>query len=170
MFIANDALRADIQEDEWIIDSGASKHMTFNRCVLRHYKEFETPEPVGLGDGRTVNALGMGEVKFTSYLPHNRTVSGWMSNVLFVPQLANNLFSVCVAALDGNVVSFGSKCRIKSNKKLIGTGSPVGKLYKLNCEVMRSLKEKGNVPGESEQIALWHKRLASATTSAVKLC
>ena len=161
MFIANDALRADIQEDEWIIDSGASKHMTFNRCVLRHYKEFETPEPVGLGDGRTVNALGMGEVKFTSYLPHNRKVTGWMSNVLFVPQLANNLFSVRAAALNGNVVSFGRKCWIKSNKKkLIGTGSPVRKLYKLNCEVMRSLKERANVAGESEQIDLWHRRLA----------
>ena len=98
MFIANDALRADIQEDEWIIDSRASKHMTFNRCVLRHYMEFETPEPVGLGDGSTVNALGMGEVKFTSHLPHNGKVTGWMSNVLFVPQLANNLFSVRAAA------------------------------------------------------------------------
>ena len=70
MFVAN-AHVADIENHEWIIDSGASKHMTFNRDVLRYYQEFETPEPVGLGDGRTVSALGTGKVKFISYLPNN---------------------------------------------------------------------------------------------------
>ena len=49
-----------------LIDSGTSHHMTFEKYVLHSYKEFETPEPVGLGDGRTVTALGMGKVKVIS--------------------------------------------------------------------------------------------------------
>ena len=67
VFVAN-AHMADIENHEWIIDSGAGKHM------LCYCQEFETPEPVGLGDGSTVSALGTGKVKFISYLPNNRKV------------------------------------------------------------------------------------------------
>ena len=73
-----------------------------------------------------------------SQLICGRKVIGWMTDILYVPKLASNLFSVHSAALKGNVVSFGHKnCWIRNQKrKLIGTGSPFGKLYKLNCEVL----------------------------------
>ena len=160
MFVAN-AHMADIENHEWIIDSGASKHMTFNRDVLRYYQEFETPEPVGLGDGRTVSALGTGKVKFISYLPNNRKVVGWMDNVLYVPQLASNLFSVRATTTNGNTVSFGSKCWIRNSKRsLVCTGSQAGKLYKLNGEIIKSVKERANIVRDNEKIDLWHRRLA----------
>jgi transposase InsO family protein len=164
MFMANEALMADIEKDEWIIDSGASRHMTYQKEVLRRYKEFEKPELVGLGDGRTVQALGTGGVKFISYLPRQKKIVGWMNNVLYVPNLTSNLFSVHAAASNGNIVSFGSKCWIRNKRKqLIGIGLSAGKLYKLNCEVMKSLKGKANFAGEkesSDKIDLWHRRLA----------
>ena len=66
------------------------------------------------------------------------------------------------------VLSFGRKCWIKnSRKRLVGTGSAAGKLYKLNCKVLKSLKEEANVAGEkeaSEKMDLWHRRLAHVTT------
>ena len=62
MFLASTGLKAEAK-DEWIIDSGASRHMTFQRNVLREYQEFENPEPVQLGDGRTVSALEQGKSK-----------------------------------------------------------------------------------------------------------
>ena len=46
----------------WIIDSGATSHMTFQKELLRNYKEFSTPEKIGFGDGRVVNALGSGSI------------------------------------------------------------------------------------------------------------
>ena len=49
-----------------------SQYMTYQRNVLRRYKEFTNPELVGLGDGRTVKALGTGDVKFISTLPQNK--------------------------------------------------------------------------------------------------
>jgi len=52
MFVATVRLKADVQSNDWIIDSGASRHMTFENDVLHDYKEFETSEPVGLGDCR----------------------------------------------------------------------------------------------------------------------
>ena len=156
MFVASVGLKAEAN-DEWIIDSGASRHMTFQHDTLREYRVLENPEPVQLGDGRTVNALGTGKVKMISQLIHGRKVTGWMTDVLYVPKLASNLFSVRSAALKGNVVSFGQK------RKLIGTGSPLGKLYKLNCEVLKSSTEKAKVasgPEVRSKTDLWHRRLA----------
>ena len=46
----------------WIINSGASQHITANRDLLVNYCEFPEQEPVALGDGRSVNAYGYGQV------------------------------------------------------------------------------------------------------------
>ena len=73
---------ADTEGNEWIIDSGASRHMTYQSGLICQYKEFTKSELAGLGDGRTVRALGTGEVKFISFLPQNKRMIGWMSNVL----------------------------------------------------------------------------------------
>ena len=50
-------------EHQWLIDSGASNHMTRERMLLADFKELDPPEKVGLGDGRTVDAVGVGTVK-----------------------------------------------------------------------------------------------------------
>ena len=49
--------------EEWLIDSGATSHMTHSKEFLCHYQKFETPEKVSLGDGHTVTAIGSGEIK-----------------------------------------------------------------------------------------------------------
>lgn len=43
--------------------------------------------------------------------------------------------------------------------KLVGTGSPLGKLYKLNCKVLKPSTEKAKVADElrtKSKIDLWH--------------
>ncbi len=44
-------------QEKWIVDSGATSHMTFQKDLLHDYQEFDVPEKVGLGDGRIVDAL-----------------------------------------------------------------------------------------------------------------
>ena len=51
MLIATVGLKVDTQLEYWIIDSVASRHMTFQKYMLSNYRKFETPEPVGPGDG-----------------------------------------------------------------------------------------------------------------------
>ena len=158
MFVASVGLKADAQNKNWIIDSGASGHMTFQGKILYNYNEFETPAPVELDDGRTISALDSGKVKVVSQLYHNKKVAGWMTYVLYVPKLTSNLFSGNAATLKGNVISFGHKyCWIRNKKKkLICTGSPMGKLYMLNCEIPTVAEETQS----SATIDLWHQRLA----------
>ena len=107
-------------------------------------------------------ALGAGKVKVLSQLVHGRKITGWMTDVLYVPKLTSNLFSVHAAALKGNVISFGHKyCWIRNKRrKLIGTGSPLGKLYKLNCVAQKFSAEKAKVAEEGNKTDLWYQRLA----------
>ena len=118
--------------DRWLslVDSGASSHMTTN------YREFETPEKVGLGDGRSVEALGVGDVHLSMLFKVSDPKKAVAHQVLYVPKLACNLFSVRAAASKGNIVKFGqSKCWIRDRDgKLRGMGSHTDKVCQLNCE------------------------------------
>jgi hypothetical protein len=103
-------------DDYWIIDSGTSQHMTSSQDLLMNYQEFSEPEPVVLGDGRSVHALGTGEISITVLLgPKEKDErKSTMTKVLYVPKLAANLFSACAAAMKEKVVQFGhTLCLIK---------------------------------------------------------
>ncbi len=119
-------------DDCWIIDSGASQHMTSNRDLLINYQKFSEPEPVVLGDGRSVDALGAGEIRITMLLgPKEKDErKSTMTKVLYVPKLAANLFSARATAMKGKVVQFGhTLCWIKDSQgKLVARGRLVGNM------------------------------------------
>ena len=69
-------------------------------------------------------------------------------------------------------MSFGHEnCWIRNQKgTLIGTGSSLGKLYKLNCEVLKSPTEKARVASGRKvqsKTALWHRKLAHVNLKQV---
>ncbi len=137
VFAASSSSQSEI--GKWLIDSGASSHMTNDQEVLTGYQKFEHPEKVGLGDGRTVDALGIGKVYVNVRCGVNspcRVKRVPITNVLYVPELTRNLFSVRAATSNGNSVRFGeSKCWIRNAKgKLCGMGTLMGKLYQLDSE------------------------------------
>ena len=47
---------------QWLVDSGASSHMTREKALLFEYQKFKTLEKVGLGDGLAIDAIGVGIV------------------------------------------------------------------------------------------------------------
>ena len=108
--------------------------MTFQISLLHDYEEFVTPEPVGLGDGYTTSAIGCGRIKVTTRRGDGKKIVVWMTDVLYVPELTNNLFSVHAATSKGKIVQFGDCCIKNKRGKVIATGSPYGKLYLLDCE------------------------------------
>ena len=68
--------------------------MTFESNVVHDYKDFETPELVGLGNGHTVSAIGVDKIKVIAQLHNGKSVVCGMTDMLYVPKLTNNLFSV----------------------------------------------------------------------------
>ena len=71
-------------------------------------------------------------------VPGTEAKKAVLYDVLYVPKLTCNLFSVRAAVAKGNAVEFGpDHCRIwDENGKLRGKGSLSDKLYQLDCQVV----------------------------------
>ena len=80
--------------NDWLIDSGASKHMTEFKESFVKLSEHESPHKVKLGDDYQYPIKGSGE---SSYKLDSKK-SMRMQDVLFVPRLKKNLLSI--SALD----------------------------------------------------------------------
>ena len=160
VFGASVGFVACCQQGQWLIDSGASSHMTPDKKLLINYHQFEQVEVVSLGDGRIVEAIGVGTVYLNMIFKVSDSKRAVLTHVLHVPKLACNLFSVRAAVSRGNVVQFGmSRCWIRDgSRKLLGMGSLVGSLYQLDCRPA-SMEQACAVSDHQTQLDLWHHRL-----------
>ena len=90
----------------WIIDSEATSHMYNDQSLFVEYESLKTPMKVTLGDGYEVDAIGCGVVMLNSVLPSGGSKRCDLQNVLCVPRLSYNLFSVSVTTEHGKTVRF----------------------------------------------------------------
>ncbi|KAK9740343.1 hypothetical protein RND81_03G028000 [Saponaria officinalis] len=98
-------------KDVWQIDSGCTNHMTNNRSM---FTDIDTSmnTPVRMGDGSTIEAKGKGTIAVQT-----KKGTRYIQNVLFVPSLASNLLSVPQMMQNGYSVSFERKsCNIYDQK------------------------------------------------------
>ncbi|KAG8955677.1 hypothetical protein FRC04_007668 [Tulasnella sp. 424] len=114
----------------WNADSGATSHMTSRIEWIRNLKPCRIP--IRLANNQVVFATGKGDVVFTPY--GQNLCSIMISNVLYVPDLKNNLFSIVSAVLDSKmrVEIEGSSLLFKKNGDTIITGSIKGKIAMLD--------------------------------------
>jgi hypothetical protein len=75
--------------DVWLIESGASYHMTPHREWLCEYEKYDGGD-VFLGDDSTTKIMGRGRVKLL--LKYGRIIT--LPGVLHIPKLARNLISI----------------------------------------------------------------------------
>ena len=146
----------------WIVDSGASSHMTQRKELLVNYEEFDKPQKVSMGDGHMVEACGKGDIQFKMTLENDRPKTVTMRGTLYVPKLTCSLFSVRATVMKGNTVKFenGSCLIYDKNGILLGTGSLVDKLYYLKFESVAQESIAIATGSEVENKAdLWHRRL-----------
>ena len=138
----------------WYIDSGATRHMTFQKNLLLDFVEFNKPSRIYLGDNRVISATGERKVKIPCIDGANKIVLT-LEKVLFVPELTKNLLSVSSIAKNGGVVKFDEqKCIVSKEGKNIAIGNIVdGKLYRVNTP------EFANVATSSTpDLGVWHCR------------
>ena len=89
------AFATPVSDDEcWLVESGASSHMACNKKYFSSFRKFDKPEDVHLGDGRVVQALGVGSIHLKMTFKVSRPKLATMYDVLYVLRLACNLFSV----------------------------------------------------------------------------
>ncbi|KAL2907188.1 Retrovirus-related Pol polyprotein from transposon TNT 1-94 [Bienertia sinuspersici] len=143
----------------WIIDTGASHHVTGDDTCLFDAHNI-CPCPVGLPDGASALATKEGRV----YLAEDII----LENVLFVPKLNCNLISVSKMVDDSNcLVKFtNSVCAIQdqSSGSLIGAGERIDGLY-----FFRQIPKVCAVQDAAvSTFELWHRRLGHPSDKILK--
>lgn len=149
--VATDLLNKSV----WIIDSGATQHMTSEKDRLTEYIAFDKPSIVHLGDNRSILAFGQGTYHIVCDLG-NRNQAIALHDVLYLPDLDKNLLSVRAMIKLGATVEFkGKRCEIARNGKLLAVGNLLSKLYLLQT------KEEDHhvyISQKHSILELWHYR------------
>jgi hypothetical protein len=125
VYLASTSTHAD--HDVWLIDSGASYHMTPHREWFSEYEKYDGGD-VFLGDDSTTKILGCGRVKLLLKDGRIRT----LPRVLHIPKLARSLISV--SNMEDAVVDivFGKgTCKMVRGAMVLMRGVQCGTLYKL---------------------------------------
>ncbi|XP_062090704.1 retrovirus-related Pol polyprotein from transposon RE1 isoform X1 [Humulus lupulus] len=113
---------------KWVIDSGATDHMTGNSSLFSTFQSYSPTSSVTLADGSPSSVLGSGTVTPTPLLT--------LSSVLHLPNLSFNLLSVSQLTRNLNccISFFPDHCLFQDlmTKKIIGKGHESGGLYVLD--------------------------------------
>jgi hypothetical protein len=142
--------------DIWLIDSGASRHMTGYREHLTDLVEKESRLHVVLGDNAryTVKGVGSSSFQLDSDIPLQ------LSEVLYVPGMKRNLVSVSALEDKGYKVTFSEgkvlawhKNSHMDSARVIGVRE--NSLYRLTVRPVQALLHDTISLSE-----LWHRRLA----------
>jgi hypothetical protein len=126
------ALIGNIEDDMWIIDIGASRHMIGDQVRLSNLNEKRTSYKVELGDKNTYPVEGIGQASIKLKTCNNVH----LINVLYAPILEKNIVSIyfledkgnIIAFVDGKVLYWSRDSNI-DNARVIGTHE--GRLYRL---------------------------------------
>jgi hypothetical protein len=87
---------------EWLLDTGATHHMTPQKRCLRDYKELLSGMRVYLGNNHSLTAIGIRDLHMT--LPSGASVS--ISNVYHIVGLRRNILSVTTATMSESSIEF----------------------------------------------------------------
>lgn len=120
---------------KWVIDSGATAHMTGNSHLFSRPLSPAPFPSVTLADGSTSSVLGSGTIHLTP--------SFSLSSVLHLPNLSFNLISTSQLTHDLNcvVMFFSGYCLFQDRvtKKIIGRGYESGGLYLFDHQVSQAV-------------------------------
>ncbi|KAJ4721959.1 Retrovirus-related Pol polyprotein from transposon TNT 1-94 [Melia azedarach] len=148
----HDAINFAQTETSWVIDSGASVHVTARRDLFSSYT------PGDFGDVRTANegvtrCAGIGDICL-------KTGNGSrliLRRVKHVPDIRLNLLSVSKLCDDGYDNNFsGDNWKLTKGVMVIASGKKYSNLYLTRVEIIEDVVHAAESGDETE---LWHKRL-----------
>lgn len=141
--------------DEWILDSGATEHMSNNMSFFSNLKPLSEPKKVlfGQGFGR---ATHVGDIYCTSKVKEENH-SLRLENVLYVPELRRNLLSLSAAQKRGFTGRLGKTLTLANREgRILVEAKRVNSLYKVHLEITRMTE--ANIATSSDSISVWHQR------------
>ena len=155
---------------KWILDSGATKHMTPHRMAFHTY-EVISPRNVHLGDDSVVNAIGIGSI-LVEVLVRGREKMMTIKDVLHVPKLQANLLSVSKLVSSGLKVQFNVHgCTLRApNDNVLAVAPREDNLYQVTFTKVHEA-DAANIAQSSTKngaTELWHRRLGHLNVRSVR--
>lgn len=142
-------------EDIWLLDSGASKHMTFRRDWFSELQSCEN-EYVYLGDGTKCKVIGHGIIYIRRFV-NGMWLDGRLEDVLYIPDLNKNLFSVGACVNKNYDITFGKDCvKFYMNDTLKAQGiKQNNNLFRMMIKIQHGKEANLAV----SNLKRWHERL-----------
>ncbi|GJT67480.1 retrovirus-related pol polyprotein from transposon TNT 1-94 [Tanacetum coccineum] len=150
-------LGVDLEPDEWIKDSGCSKHMTGNRKLFSTYKAYNGGNVI-FGSNLRGNIIGKGTISNDSLKIDNvEHVDNLGFNLLSIGQICDNKCRVTFSEHDSEITKDG---------KVIGRGIRKKGLYVM--KLGNKPKDKICLATIDENSTLWHTRLGHANMHLIQ--
>jgi hypothetical protein len=161
---ASEAAKSDFTSSDWILDTGASSHITGNRHLFSAYRAYAPGEHlVRTANNQVVSAAGVGTVPIRL---GRRTFL--LRSVLHVPDCGNNnLLSILQLLRKGMKINFDEeKATLTVNCCNVGTAHVRNDLFILRCDdsAFAAISTRPN----NKDILLWHARLGHLSLPAIK--
>ena len=159
-------------DDAWFADLGASQHIT-NK--MEFFKNFTTikhgDKPIKTADDQILQAVGFGDIKIRTRVEGNWALAT-LEDVLYVPGLSTNLFSIGAVVDHGIKVTFistGLTLINRADGKVIAIGHRAHQ--KLNRMDMESILPESMAYGlgasTSNSLQVWHQRLGHINNGTI---
>ncbi|KAG6500755.1 hypothetical protein ZIOFF_040608 [Zingiber officinale] len=132
----------------WIVDSGASNHMTGSPDLLHNVRQYNGSQNIQIANGSNLPITAIGDIG--SSFSHVFISPGLSTNLISVGQMVDNHCDVHFSR-DGCIV------QDQVSGQVIAKGPKVGRLFPLQFSVPRNLSFSYIVTANKADI--WHKRL-----------
>lgn len=159
----------------WIIDSGASQHISHDSARFTTYTHVSKAQAITIADGTRLEACGIGNIEISTKAGCITLTDGW-----HVPTIETNLISVARMVDAGFTVQFSkSICTVSKGGINTELGHRYGALYHLDAE-SAAFTNNQNPPNQinlglstnqspSATRDTWHRRLCHRTLNDTTL-
>ena len=157
-------------QDKWLVDSGATQHMSCNSHWFSSMQDIP-PKEIRLGDHGITHATGLGSIRITA-TQGEEPLNGTLTNVLYAPDLAGNLLSVPRLLDQGYRTHFVEKhlaVITDMSGNIVMRANRNQDMFLLNVRVAQDKVASANAALTSdEDITLWHRRLGHANYQLIR--
>ena len=157
--------KRNYNSNDWLIDSGCSRHMTGNKNLLTNIRSVHTN--VSVADGRIVKCKLQGDIKVITQ--DNKDII--IQNVLFVPTLIKNLLSVSTLEEKGTSVMFKNHICTIINKQneIVCKGKKINNTYRIKLFIKDEVAYNVINEVKTNIDDLWHQRYGHINMNDLKL-
>ncbi|GJX42883.1 retrovirus-related pol polyprotein from transposon TNT 1-94 [Tanacetum coccineum] len=150
-------LGIDLEPNEWIKDSGCTRHMTCNQKLFSTYTAYNGGNVI-FGSNLRGNIIGKGMISHDSFnIANVEHVDNLGFNLLNVSQIYDNKCKVILSEHDSEITKDG---------KVISRGIRKSDLYVM--KLGKKPKDKICLTTIDENFMLWHRRLSHANVRLIQ--